>query len=94
MLATMTAECPVHHSDHYGGHWVVTGYDAHFAMHHYEIFNRHPSASVPSYPRPRPMIRSSWILPSTESTGVARPRVRSGSHCRPEAERSGLPPIA
>jgi cytochrome P450 len=57
VLAAMTAECPVHHSDQHGGHWVVTGYDAaHFAMHHYEIFNRHPSASVPAYPRARPMI--------------------------------------
>jgi cytochrome P450 len=57
VLAEMIQRCPVAHSDNYGGYWVITGYEqAHYAMHHYETFNRFPSSSVPAYPRERPML--------------------------------------
>jgi cytochrome P450 len=57
ILAEMVERCPVQWSDKYTGYWVITGYEqAHYAMHHYDQFHRFPSASVPAYPRERPML--------------------------------------
>ena len=53
----MARECPVKWSDKHGGYWVISGFEeAHYAMHHYEQFNRYPAAAVPAYPRERVML--------------------------------------
>ena len=52
----LRAECPIAHSDAYGGMWVVTGYpEANEILHNPEIFSSHPLI-IPPYPQAEKLV--------------------------------------
>ena len=45
----MRERCPIAHSDHYDGFWIITGFDeAHDAYQRYDLFTAYPTVNIPA----------------------------------------------